>query len=69
MYFPDAADEYCRAVREKDVTVDEFTVTPRDTCGVKTEVPVTVVIRVEDKVLSTILRPAQSLRVPIREGW
>jgi len=27
------ADAYCRAVRERDVIVDEFTVTLRDACG------------------------------------
>lgn len=63
LYWPDAADEHCRAVRKKDVLVDQFTITLRDTCGAETEVPVTVVIRVNDKVPPTIFRPAQSRTV------
>jgi len=36
MYWPDAADAHCRAVRDRDVIVDEFTVTLRDACGAET---------------------------------
>jgi len=54
-----AGDELCRAVREGDVLVDTFTVIPGDACGAATETPAIMQIQVVDKVLPSILIPAQ----------
>jgi hypothetical protein len=63
MYWPDAADGFCQAVRDRDVIVDEFTVTLRDACGATTEVPATVTINVVDKVPPNMVYPARDRTV------
>jgi hypothetical protein len=63
VYWPDAADGFCRAVRERDAIVDEFTVILRDACGARTEIPATVTIKVEDKVPPNLVYPARDRTV------
>ncbi|QAA77095.1 MAG: hypothetical protein BIP78_1329 [Candidatus Bipolaricaulis sibiricus] len=56
-------EDLCRAVRERDVYVDEFSLTLQDKCGAETEIPARVVIHVEDKVPPEIVYPARHLTV------
>ena len=56
-------EDLCYSVREKDVLSDEFSLILRDACGATTEVPVTVTLRVVDKIPPKIVYPAQSKTV------
>jgi len=56
-------EDLCRAVRERDVYVDEFSLTLQDKCGATTKIPAIVTIRVEDKVPPKIVYPAQNRTV------
>ncbi|MEN3009953.1 MAG: hypothetical protein ABDI20_03045, partial [Candidatus Bipolaricaulaceae bacterium] len=61
MYTPGSLTEeaLCAAVRNRDVFVDTFSLTLRDACGARTEVPVRVTIKVEDKIPPKIITPAR----------
>jgi hypothetical protein len=64
VYFPyPESEEACRAVREKDVIEDFYTIILRDSCGATTEVPVKVRISVVDKAPPRIVYPARDRTV------